>query len=180
MCMCCISFLSCRSMAHVEFEIINLENVPVGRIAKQWGGIAREVFTRADIWGLKYAPDMSLDTKTVLLAAVFLIVSKQTFLYYFRIMFVKFFFLPLVFFHCRIFNISSGNERVISISDDDQNVSIDRNFIQLDIICNCVQCIIFNFIPIFNHRFCDKTVSKLLQSFVNTKYYSQPRFYSIS
>ncbi|ODM94520.1 Phospholipid scramblase 1 [Orchesella cincta] len=73
MCMCCVSFLSCRSMAHVEFEIINTENVPVGRIAKQWGGIAREVFTKADIWGLKYATDMSLDTKTVLLAAVFLI-----------------------------------------------------------------------------------------------------------
>lgn len=74
--MCCISCLSCHSMTgHVEFEIYNpVDNSAVGRIAKQWGGIAREVFTRADIWGLKYAPDMNLDTKSVLLAAVFLIV----------------------------------------------------------------------------------------------------------
>ncbi len=78
MCMCCISCLSCRSMTgHVEFDIYNpVDNANVGRIAKQWGGIAREVFTKADIWGLKYAPDMNLDTKSILLAAVFLIVSQ--------------------------------------------------------------------------------------------------------
>lgn len=62
---------------HVEFDIYNpVDKANVGRIAKQWGGIAREVFTKADIWGLKYAPDMNLDTKSILLAAVFLIVSQ--------------------------------------------------------------------------------------------------------
>lgn len=66
---------------HVEFNIYDpVDNANVGRIAKQWGGIAREMFTKADIWGLKYAPDMTLDTKSVLLAAVFLIVS-QMFIY---------------------------------------------------------------------------------------------------
>jgi len=61
----------------LEFEIIDpKDETMIGRIVKQWGGFAREFFTKADIWGIKFPPDMDTSTKALLLASVFLIVSK--------------------------------------------------------------------------------------------------------
>ena len=47
----------------------------VGKVTKQWSGIAREAFTDADNFGINFPMDLDVRIKTVLLAAVFLIVS---------------------------------------------------------------------------------------------------------
>ena len=47
----------------------------VGKVTKQWSGVAREAFTDADNFGVNFPMDLDVRIKTVLLAAVFLIVS---------------------------------------------------------------------------------------------------------
>ena len=47
----------------------------VGKVTKQWSGIAREAFTDADNFGINFPMDLDVRIKVVLLASVFLIVS---------------------------------------------------------------------------------------------------------
>lgn len=50
-------------------------SVVVARIYKQWRGLCAEALTDADSFGLSFPLDMEVRTKTLLLGALFLIVS---------------------------------------------------------------------------------------------------------
>jgi len=52
-----------------------MDGTVVGKVTKQWSGVAREAFTDADNFGVNFPMDLDVRIKTVLLAAVFLIVS---------------------------------------------------------------------------------------------------------
>lgn len=45
----------------------------MGRISKQWSGLAREAFTDADNFGISFPQNLDVKIKAVLLGAVFLI-----------------------------------------------------------------------------------------------------------
>lgn len=47
----------------------------VGRIAKQWTGLVKEMFTDADNFGVVFPMDLDTKIKAVTMAATFLIVS---------------------------------------------------------------------------------------------------------
>jgi hypothetical protein len=49
------------------------DGTEVGKVTKQWSGVAREAFTDADNFGINFPMDLDVRIKTVLLAAVFLI-----------------------------------------------------------------------------------------------------------
>ena len=51
------------------------ESTHVGQISKQWSGLAKEIFTDADNFGVTFPLDMDVKTKATMLGAVFLIVS---------------------------------------------------------------------------------------------------------
>lgn len=53
-------------------------DVQVGKISKQWSGMAKEVFTDADSFGVTFPLDLDVKMKATLLGAVFLIVSTLT------------------------------------------------------------------------------------------------------
>ncbi|KAH9394249.1 Phospholipid scramblase 1 [Tyrophagus putrescentiae] len=58
----------------VEFQVLSLDKeTKVGKITKQWTGLAREMFTDADYFGVTFPLDLSVHIKAVLLAATFLI-----------------------------------------------------------------------------------------------------------
>lgn len=60
----------------VEFHVLSLDGqTQVGKITKQWSGLAREMFTDADYFGVTFPLDLDVNIKAVLLAATFLIVS---------------------------------------------------------------------------------------------------------
>ena len=59
----------------VQFDIMSVDgSVKVGKITKQWSGLAREYFTDADHFGLTFPLDLDVNIKAVLLGACFLIV----------------------------------------------------------------------------------------------------------
>ncbi|OXA52349.1 phospholipid scramblase 1 isoform X2 [Folsomia candida] len=74
---CCT--LACFS--DVEFQIFSskMENDEtistdeIGRISKKWGGLAREMLTDADNFGISFPVDLDVRLKAVLLGALFLI-----------------------------------------------------------------------------------------------------------
>ncbi|CAG0917882.1 unnamed protein product [Notodromas monacha] len=58
----------------VEFEIFSESTgESVGKISKQWSGLAKEMFTDADNFGISFPLDLDVRMKAVLLGAVFLI-----------------------------------------------------------------------------------------------------------
>jgi len=58
----------------IEFRILSaVNNVQVGRLSKQWGDLVREMFTKADNFGVSFPVDLDVRMKAVLLGAVFLI-----------------------------------------------------------------------------------------------------------
>ncbi|XP_017017928.1 phospholipid scramblase 1 isoform X2 [Drosophila kikkawai] len=57
----------------VEFEVLSLTGEKVGKISKQWSGLAREIFTDADFFGISFPLDLDVRMKAVLLGATFLI-----------------------------------------------------------------------------------------------------------
>lgn len=52
----------------------------MGRICKQWSGLAREMFTDADHFGISFPMDLDVKMKAVLIGACFLIVSGDLFI----------------------------------------------------------------------------------------------------
>ena len=48
----------------------------MGKISKQWSGLAKEVFTDTDNFGISFPLDLDVKMKATLLGAVFLIVSS--------------------------------------------------------------------------------------------------------
>ena len=60
----------------VAFTVLSLDGKTIiGGIGKLWGGIAREIFTMADNYGLNFPADLDVTTKAVLLGAVIMLVS---------------------------------------------------------------------------------------------------------
>uniref|UniRef100_A0A0A1XPM6 Phospholipid scramblase n=1 Tax=Zeugodacus cucurbitae TaxID=28588 RepID=A0A0A1XPM6_ZEUCU len=57
----------------VEFKVVSLTGESVGKISKQWSGLAREIFTDADFFGITFPMDLDVRMKAVLLGATFLI-----------------------------------------------------------------------------------------------------------
>ncbi|XP_054731734.1 phospholipid scramblase 2-like isoform X4 [Anastrepha obliqua] len=57
----------------VQFNIVSLTGESVGKISKQWSGLARELFTDADFFGITFPLDLDVRIKAVLLGATFLI-----------------------------------------------------------------------------------------------------------
>lgn len=54
-------------------QVMTLDGQQVGRINKQWSGLAREMFTDADHFGISFPMDLDVKIKAVLLGACFLI-----------------------------------------------------------------------------------------------------------
>lgn len=58
----------------VEFKVLSVDgSVEVGKITKQWSGLAREAFTDADHFGITFPMDLDVGMKAVLLGACLLI-----------------------------------------------------------------------------------------------------------
>lgn len=55
----------------------------VGKISKQWSGLAKEAFTDTDNFGITFPRDLDVRMKATLLGAVFLIVSIEKLLFIF-------------------------------------------------------------------------------------------------
>lgn len=56
-------------------QIYNLSGVKIGKIAKQWSGLAREFFTDLEYFGIQFPMDLDVYTKFSLLGACMLIVN---------------------------------------------------------------------------------------------------------
>jgi uncharacterized protein YxjI len=60
----------------VEFQLFTKdESKQVGKITKQWSGLAKELFTDADYFGITFPLEIEVNTKALLIGACFLIVS---------------------------------------------------------------------------------------------------------
>ncbi|ALC43799.1 scramb1, partial [Drosophila busckii] len=57
----------------VKFDVVSLTGEKIGKISKQWSGLAREIFTDADFFGISFPLDLDVRMKAVLLGATFLI-----------------------------------------------------------------------------------------------------------
>nr|XP_046914092.1 phospholipid scramblase 2-like isoform X2 [Dermatophagoides farinae] len=58
----------------IEFNVLSNDGeTKVGKISKQWSGLAREMFTDADRFGIQFPNDLDVTIKAVLLGATFLI-----------------------------------------------------------------------------------------------------------
>ena len=53
------------------------DDTQVGKISKQWAGLAKELLTDADKFGISFPMDLDVKCKATLLGAVFLIVSRH-------------------------------------------------------------------------------------------------------
>ncbi|CAH1380547.1 unnamed protein product, partial [Tenebrio molitor] len=58
----------------VNFEVLSADGATkVGRITKQWTGVAQEMFTDADNFGITFPMDLDVKMKAVMLGACFLV-----------------------------------------------------------------------------------------------------------
>ena len=57
----------------VEFRVMDVEDVEVGRIAKKWMGCFKETLTDADNFVIDFNDGLCIDTKVLIVAATFLI-----------------------------------------------------------------------------------------------------------
>lgn len=69
----CCTFSICGS--DVDFKLLTVDGKQVGKISKNWSGMARELFTDADFFGISFPMDLDVRMKAVMLGACFLIVS---------------------------------------------------------------------------------------------------------
>lgn len=67
----CCTFSICGN--DVEFKILTLGGMEIGKISKQWSGLARELFTDADFFGISFPLELDVEIKAILLGACFLI-----------------------------------------------------------------------------------------------------------
>lgn len=64
------TFIQCNFQVYAADE-----TTFVGRVTKQWSGLAKEAFTDADNFGISFPIDLDVNMKAVTLGAIFLIVS---------------------------------------------------------------------------------------------------------
>ena len=66
--------ICCRGCyGDIDFELTTLDGTSVGKVSKQWGGLAKEYFTTADNFGIKFPMDLDVKMKAVVMGACFLI-----------------------------------------------------------------------------------------------------------
>ena len=58
--------------------MLSKDETEIGKISKQWSGLAKEIFTDADNFGVSFPMDLDVKAKATLMAAVFLIVSRRS------------------------------------------------------------------------------------------------------
>ena len=64
----------CYTCGDVEFEVMSTDGTQsIGKITKQWSGLAKEIFTDADNFGIQIPADLSPKLKAILLGATFLL-----------------------------------------------------------------------------------------------------------
>ncbi|CAN2391473.1 Phospholipid scramblase [Pristimantis euphronides] len=64
----------CSCCSDVNFQLKSLDEVSVlGKVCKQWTGLARELFTDADNFGVNFPMDLDVKIKAIILGACFLI-----------------------------------------------------------------------------------------------------------
>lgn len=66
----CTYSICCKD---VEFKVFSTDGTQVGKISKQWSGLARELFTDADFFGISFPLDLDVQMKAILMGACFLI-----------------------------------------------------------------------------------------------------------
>ncbi|OTF79273.1 phospholipid scramblase 2-like protein [Euroglyphus maynei] len=67
-------FMTFSCGGDVDFNVLSNDGeTTVGKISKQWSGLAREMFTDADRFGIEFPRDLDVSIKAVLLGATFLI-----------------------------------------------------------------------------------------------------------
>ncbi|XP_076825177.1 phospholipid scramblase 1-like isoform X2 [Clavelina lepadiformis] len=64
---------TCNGCGDVEFKVMTKDEQVVGKISKQWSGLAKEIFTDADNFGVQFPMDLDVKVKATLLGCVFLI-----------------------------------------------------------------------------------------------------------
>lgn len=57
----------------VDIRLVDRSQKEIGRISKQWSGLAKEFFTDADNYGVLFPRDLSVEMKATVLGALFLI-----------------------------------------------------------------------------------------------------------
>lgn len=57
----------------VDFMVKSKDDTEIGKISKQWSGLAKELFTDADNFGIQFPMDLDVKAKACLVGAVFLI-----------------------------------------------------------------------------------------------------------
>ncbi|XP_049518939.1 phospholipid scramblase 2 [Dermacentor silvarum] len=67
----CTASIPCK--CDVDFEVRSTNGVVIGKITKQWSGLARELFTDADTFGVTFPLDLDVHVKGALIAATMLI-----------------------------------------------------------------------------------------------------------
>uniref|UniRef100_A0A673NEH5 Phospholipid scramblase n=1 Tax=Sinocyclocheilus rhinocerous TaxID=307959 RepID=A0A673NEH5_9TELE len=70
-------FCGWSCLPDVDFEILTMDEVSIGKISKQWTGLLREVFTDSDNFGIQFPMDLDVRMKAVMIGACFLIVSMS-------------------------------------------------------------------------------------------------------
>ncbi|XP_049547182.1 phospholipid scramblase 1-like isoform X2 [Anopheles darlingi] len=66
---CC----QCTLCGDVKFRILATDGTEVGKVTKQWTGMAQEYFTDADNFGISFPMNLDVRVKATLLGALFLI-----------------------------------------------------------------------------------------------------------
>ncbi|CAG5104295.1 Oidioi.mRNA.OKI2018_I69.chr1.g1183.t1.cds [Oikopleura dioica] len=63
--------------SNVEFEVVTADDIVVGKVSKLWSGMAQEMFTDSDNFGINFPIDLDVNIKLTLMASVFLIVNMK-------------------------------------------------------------------------------------------------------
>ena len=65
-------------------QVLSKDDKEIGKISKQWSGLAKEMFTDADNFGIQFPMDLDVKAKACLLGACLLIVSFVLMILYIR------------------------------------------------------------------------------------------------
>ena len=57
----------------LDFDVLTVSGECIGKVSKQWAGLAKELFTESDNFGVTFPLDLDVRVKGTLLSAVFLI-----------------------------------------------------------------------------------------------------------
>ena len=68
-----MSALCCKPFGDIPFQVATPDGNNVGNVTKQWSGLAQELITTADNFGISFPMDLDVRMKAVLLGACFLI-----------------------------------------------------------------------------------------------------------